>query len=363
MPLREVGPEASDLVVEATDTYGRYGVAICALYLCAGTAFFSYMEGWPVEDSLYFCIISVTTVGFGDFVPTSDAAKIFMAGYILVGLTLFSACLGLLVGRAHSFVHDHAHMQTLPRHQRYVWQILGCSTVTAVWLSVGAITVAWSEGWGWVDSVRNRLIRPCPVPCPHACATLHTLSARFAQISPKSRGVSQIYWSVIATTTVGYGDLVIEHPVTRWALSAYMLLAVGGCAVSLGKLGAITMEMEMERDVDAFVRRGVSQAMLREMDTRGRGSIDRGEFLKYVLLAMGKVDAEDIEKALGMFDKLDEDRTGLIEVEHVSHRCGLERSFSGRIKGITSTADASPSLSLETSARTSALRTPLLDDI
>ena len=75
--------------------------------------------------------------------------------------------------------------------------------------------------------------------------------------------------------------------------------------MSLSRLGSMFMELEMERAVDAFVARGVSQAMLYEMDENHTGTIDRGEFLKYILLAMGKVEPEDVEKALRMFDQLD----------------------------------------------------------
>ena len=48
-----------------------------------------------MEDALYFCVITVTTVGFGDFVPTSDASKLFVSAYVLIGLSLFSTCSNL----------------------------------------------------------------------------------------------------------------------------------------------------------------------------------------------------------------------------------------------------------------------------
>ena len=38
-----------------------------------GVAFYSVAEGWTVIDSFYFTVIALTTVGFGDFVPTNEA--------------------------------------------------------------------------------------------------------------------------------------------------------------------------------------------------------------------------------------------------------------------------------------------------
>ena len=276
---------SGDLELYFTDTMGRFAVLIVIVFLATGTAFFSVAEAWSPTDALYFCVITVTTVGFGDLTPTSDAAKLFVAGYILVGLSLFSTCLGVLVGRLHGAVEEPT--KRLPRRRRYLWQCLACFGITTFWLTVGAAIVRCMEGWRLVDC---------------------------------------IYWTVVATCTVGYGDLAIEGEGTRALLTVYMLLAVSGCAVSLGKLGALGMEIERERDVDAFVARGVSEAMLAEMDTDRDGRVDRGEFLKVVLVAMGKVDREDVDKALEMFDALDGGRTGVLELGQ--QRGKLVESFS-----------------------------------
>ena len=67
--------------------------------------------------------------------------------------------------------------------------------------------------------------------------------------------------------------------------------------------------------VDMFVKRGVSEAMIDVMDEDHSGSIDRVEFLTYMLTTMGKVDKEDITKILGVFDALDLDGSGSIDKE------------------------------------------------
>ena len=100
----------------------------------------------------------------------------------------------------------------------------------------------------------------------------------------------------------------------------------------------------------------------------GSGSVDRGEFLKYVLLTMGKVEPEDIDKALLMFDRLDPQRTGVIEVDRVSTQLGLVRSFSSGLSGRIETdvvacvteGGVSSSLRDSGSARIPSLREPLL---
>jgi hypothetical protein len=64
------------------------------LLLGLGTAFYSNVEGWTVLDSLYFSLITLTTVGYGDLAPRTAAGKIFTMVYILMGL-------GVIVTFAH----------------------------------------------------------------------------------------------------------------------------------------------------------------------------------------------------------------------------------------------------------------------
>lgn len=64
-----------------------------------GTWFYARVEGWGVLDSLYFSVITLTTVGYGDFSPQTTAGKIFTIVYILVGLGLISGFILLLAER------------------------------------------------------------------------------------------------------------------------------------------------------------------------------------------------------------------------------------------------------------------------
>lgn len=54
--------------------------------LLAGTVFYTLVEGWSIVDAVYFCSMSLATVGYGDIVPETDAAKIFTVVYVLAGI-------------------------------------------------------------------------------------------------------------------------------------------------------------------------------------------------------------------------------------------------------------------------------------
>ena len=59
----------------------------------SGTIFYWRVEDWTIVQSLYFCIVTLTTVGFGDLAPTSSGAQIFTIFYILTGIGVFVALL------------------------------------------------------------------------------------------------------------------------------------------------------------------------------------------------------------------------------------------------------------------------------
>ena len=59
--------------------------------LVSGTIFYSTVEGWGILDSLYFSVITLATVGYGDLHPTTPLSKVFTMVYIVLGVGVFVA--------------------------------------------------------------------------------------------------------------------------------------------------------------------------------------------------------------------------------------------------------------------------------
>ena len=59
--------------------------------LGGGTVFYSQVESWSIVDSLYFCAITLATIGYGDLVPTKDASKILTIVYLFVGIGVLAS--------------------------------------------------------------------------------------------------------------------------------------------------------------------------------------------------------------------------------------------------------------------------------
>lgn len=67
-------------------------LAISALLTIAvGTVFYTFMEGWTPVQSLYFCVVTLATVGYGDLHPTTEISQLFTVGYILTGIGIIAA--------------------------------------------------------------------------------------------------------------------------------------------------------------------------------------------------------------------------------------------------------------------------------
>ncbi|TDL78075.1 two pore domain potassium channel family protein [Palleronia sediminis] len=66
-------------------------VALTLGLIFVASGFYWYFEGWSVLDSVYFSVITIATVGYGDLAPQTAAGKIFTILYVFCGLGIFVA--------------------------------------------------------------------------------------------------------------------------------------------------------------------------------------------------------------------------------------------------------------------------------
>ncbi len=94
-----------------TEPAGR-GLILGALVVVAtGTTFYSIVEGWSVIQAMYFTVITLTTVGYGDLHPTTDVSRIFTIFFVLTGVSFLLGFLNFIIGRT---VKDRAER----KHQK-----------------------------------------------------------------------------------------------------------------------------------------------------------------------------------------------------------------------------------------------------
>lgn len=78
-------------------------VFLVVSYIIGGAFLFSGWEGWGYADSAYFCFITLTTIGFGDFVPAQRVNKknaevsiALCSLYLLFGIALLAMSFNLV---------------------------------------------------------------------------------------------------------------------------------------------------------------------------------------------------------------------------------------------------------------------------
>ena len=69
-------------------------LGILVVLLAFGTVLYNSIEGWSFVDSFYFTATTLTTIGYGDIVPTHDLSKLVTVAFALSGVATFLYALG-----------------------------------------------------------------------------------------------------------------------------------------------------------------------------------------------------------------------------------------------------------------------------
>merc|ERR1711865_715436 len=264
----------------------QYAIAggLVFLYYAFGVTYYTQQEDWSFVDALYFVTVTLTTVGYGDLLPTTDGAKVVTILFVLVGMFLVASALGIVCGsiieklEALDDDDDEAgeEQDWLPEPWNtylYAGMLLGGS------VAVGTIFYAAVErdDFDFIDA---------------------------------------LYMAVITATTVGYGDASPQTDAGRifacfWILGAVVCTgkAIGDVADSYAKLTKAQME-------ERRLKRNVTIADLEEYGGDD-GRLDKEEFAICKLIAMSKVSRQDVRLCYDQFSAIDTDHGETIDMREV----------------------------------------------
>ncbi|KFY90996.1 hypothetical protein V500_04860 [Pseudogymnoascus sp. VKM F-4518 (FW-2643)] len=86
------------------------------IWLGGGAGVFSQVCGFSFTNALYFCDVSILTVGFGDIVPTNNVGRGIMIPYAVLGIVF----LGLVINSIHKFAKGLSRNKVVKAHEERV---------------------------------------------------------------------------------------------------------------------------------------------------------------------------------------------------------------------------------------------------
>ncbi|GAB2224744.1 hypothetical protein Droror1_Dr00005514 [Drosera rotundifolia] len=266
---------------------------IFVLYLGVGTTSFflvrDQLDGKKMNgilDAIYFCIVTMTTVGYGDLVPSTTLAKLLACLFVFTGM----AVVGILLSRAADYlVQKQEVLLAKAIHLRG--------------------KVAPSEILKEVETNKTKYKVVMTMVTMLALVVVGTLVLTVVE---KMKVVDAFYCVCTTITTLGYGDESFSTQGGRlfavfWILSSTICLA---------QLYFYLTELYTERRQRSLVKwvlgRKLTYADIEAADLDSDKVVSVTEFILYKLKEMEKINQNDILVLKECFRNLDVDQSGTL---------------------------------------------------
>ncbi|KAH7351704.1 hypothetical protein KP509_19G011000 [Ceratopteris richardii] len=258
-----------------------------AIYTLRGQEFSGPTTNW-FFDALYFCVVTMCTIGYGDITPITPVAKLFSCAFVLVGFGIIDVLLSamisyvlqkqetLLLNSVAAGPHETARnylVDVKKRRMRVRLKVILAFGVVIICIVVGAFMMAYLEGLGLLDA---------------------------------------FYLSCMSVTTVGYGDHAFKSLSGRVFASVWLLLSTLAVTQSFLFLAEARIDKRHRLIAKWVLEKEMTLADLVAADLDKDGSVSKSDFVLYKLKQMGKIDENDIEEITRQFSKLDPKCSGKI---------------------------------------------------
>ncbi|XP_018452967.1 two-pore potassium channel 5 [Raphanus sativus] len=281
----------------------KQAILLLIVYLTLGVSIYSFnrdhysgIETHPVVDALYFCIVTMCTIGYGDIAPLTPWTKLFAVVFVLFGFGF----LDILLSGVVNYVLDLQESMILTGIQ------MGSS-------SRGGHHHRFSAKDYIIDFEKGRMrirmkvfLALCVVVL---CIGVGALVLHFVE---ELDLVDSVYLSVMSVTTVGYGDRAFKTLQGRLFAAAWLLVSTLAVARAFLYLAEARIDRRHRRAVKSALTREITVEDLLAADTYQHGFISKSEYIVLKLKEMGKVSDKDINQVVNQFDKLDPNNLGKI---------------------------------------------------
>mmetsp|Transcript_35058 Transcript_35058/g.51486 ORF Transcript_35058/g.51486 Transcript_35058/m.51486 type:complete len:749 (-) Transcript_35058:575-2821(-) len=299
----------------ATYRYFLFRALLVIIYLFIGYLVYVYGEQrLTTVQSLYFTIVTMSTVGYGDISPDTGFSRVFTAFYILVGIAIIFHILGEAFEIAMSVVETKVQyfMDYLFYHDKLA--ISESSRIKHEEIKDGRD----SKLPRWYFYTRELLFYTLFgfLLTQVFCAWIYTI------IQPELTYGDAMWLCWVTATTVGYGDVLPETDSARGWACVQILLSVSWLAGFLDRFAAAKKKRAYTKKRRRMLQMQLDENLIEQLDISGTGAVTRAEFIAGMLIAMGaEVVGTDlnwddhIKPLVKRFEALDADGNGKLTKE------------------------------------------------
>lgn len=268
------------------------------VYLAAGTLCFylarhqiSGKKTNNVLDALYFTIVTMTAVGYGDVIPASDLTILLACLFVVLGMLI----VGLVLSKAAELLVE--------KQERLLVKVLHMNE------SIGEAEILKKIK---TKTVRNKLIILVVLLLVFMAAGTGLL------ISVEDLDFVHAFYCVIGSLTgLGYIDKCFSTTGGRVFSLFWILFGTIYVAQLLFTFALLNTERRQRSLVKSVLQRKTTPSDLEAADFDGDGIVVAAEFVIFKLKEMGKINQDDITPIMDQFETLDFDKTGTLSAADI----------------------------------------------
>ncbi|KAL2927810.1 Two-pore potassium channel 1 [Bienertia sinuspersici] len=246
-----------------------------------------------IVDALYFCMVTMTTVGYGDLVPQSTLSKLLACAFVFSGMAL----VGTVLSQGADYLVEKQEA-----------------------LIVRALE---SRKKLQPDDIMKEIeTRKLRYKCAVVALILFILvisGTIFLSLAEKLDAVDAFYCVCVTMTTLGYGDYNFSTEGSRVFAVLWILMSTICFAQFFLYLAELSTERRQNALVNWVLTRRVTIVDLEAADMDNDGVVEAAEFVLYKLKEMGKITQNDISLVMEQFQELDVDHSGTLSVYDLQH--------------------------------------------